>query len=178
MPRWSHVVIHHSWTGDTELPNVVAIRNFHTAYRQGGNIITEDQYRTLKMQGASGLSRPWQDIGYHWVIERLSDGRPWFIQGRSLMKPGAHCAQQGMNRKGIGVCIVGNFDAAPPPEDIFEKAADQVAWLCRMYRISVDNVRAHREYASYKTCPGSQFDMTYFQERVADYLNIWQPRTS
>jgi N-acetyl-anhydromuramyl-L-alanine amidase AmpD len=91
------------------------------------------------------------------------------------MKPGAHCQQQGMNRKGIGVCIVGNFDKAPPPEDIFEKSADFVSWLCRMYRIPVDNVRGHNEFASYKTCPGEKFDMVFFRERVTDYLAIWNP---
>jgi len=175
MPRWSNVIVHHSWTGDTDLPNTVAIRNFHTSYRQGGNIITEDQYFTLRDQNAKHLVRPWQDIGYHWMIERLSDHRPWVIQGRSLMKPGAHCTQQGMNRKAIGLCVVGNFDEAPPPEDIFEKTADFVAWLCRMYRIPVDNVHGHTEFASYKTCPGKLFDMIYFRERVTDYLAIWNP---
>lgn len=91
------------------------------------------------------------------------------------MNAGAHCPQEGMNRKGIGICIVGNFDEAPPPEDIFEKAADHTAWLCRMYRIPVENIGAHRDYASYKSCPGTKFDMGYFKERVADYLDIWMP---
>ncbi len=175
MPRWSHVVVHHSWTGDTTLPDAVAIRKFHTSYRQGGNIITETQYNALKAEGASGLVTPWADIGYHKIVEYLSDGRPWVLDGRSLMQPGAHCPQQGMNRKGIGVCLVGNFDDAPPPEDLFEKAADHVAWLCRMYRIPVENVHGHREFASFKSCPGTKFNLVFFRERVADYLSLWQP---
>lgn len=175
MPRWTHAVIHHSFTGDSTLPDSVAIRRFHTSYREYGNIITPEEYFEKNEKGLPGLSRPWRDIGYHWVVERLSDGRPWVLQGRSMMNAGAHCPQEGMNRKGIGICIVGNFDEAPPPEDIFEKAADHTAWLCRMYRIPVENIGAHRDYASYKSCPGTKFDMGYFKERVADYLDIWMP---
>jgi hypothetical protein len=175
MPRWSHVVIHHSFTGDSTLPDAVAIRNFHTSYRQGGDIITEAQYFEKRDAGESGLVRPWKDIGYHWVLERLSDNRPWFIKGRSMMMPGAHCKENGMNRRAIGVCAVGNFDLAPPPEDLFERLADEVAWLCRMYRIPIENIHGHRDFASYKSCPGEKFDMEYFRERVSDYLEIWTP---
>jgi len=168
--------MHHSFTGDTVLPDAVAIRRFHTSYRHGGDIITKEQYYDLKAEGAQGLVLPWNGPGYHWFAEYLSDGNPWIIQGRSMMQTGAHCSQQGMNRKGIGVCVVGNYDVAPPPEDLFEKSADHVAWLCRMYRIPVENVVAHRDYAS-KTCPGSKFDMDYFRERVTEYLAVWTPNT-
>lgn len=177
MPRWTHVVIHHSFTGDTQLPDAVAVRKFHTSYRQGGDIITEAKYHELQAQGASGLQLPWQDIGYHWIVERLSDGRPWLIKGRSMMKHGAHCKEAGMNRRGIGLCVIGNFDAAPPPEDLLEMTADETAWLCRMYRITVENVVAHRDFATYKSCPGTKFDMNYFRERVVEYLTLWTPHT-
>ena len=175
MPRWSHIVIHHSFTGDTKLPDTVGIRRFHTSYRQGGNIITEEEYYEKKAEGLGGLSRPWKDIGYHWLIERLSDGVPTMIAGRSMMMHGAHCRENGMNRRGIGVCVVGNYDEAPPPEDMLEYAADKVAWLCRMYRIPVENIHGHRDFAAYKSCPGTKFDMEYFRERVEDYLAIWTP---
>ena len=175
MPRWSHVIVHHSFTGDTTLPDAVAIKRFHTSYREGGNIISEAEYYEKQEEGVPGLVRPWRDIGYHWLIENLSDGNPWLIQGRSMMMHGAHCTQQGMNRRGIGVCLVGNFDLAPPPEAMFEKSADTVAWLCRMYRIPVDNVHGHREFATYKSCPGTKFDLDYFKERVSEYLAIWSP---
>lgn len=174
MPKWTHVVMHHSLTPDGELPDTVAIKRFHTSYRQGGNIITQEEYNAKKEAGESGLSRPWRDIGYHWMIEVLSDGEPAIVRGRSMMYTGAHTTQQGMNRHGIGVCIVGNFDKAPPSEKVIETAAEFVAWLCRMYRIPIDNVKAHREFASYKSCPGEKFDMDYFLERVEEYLNIWQ----
>lgn len=177
MPKWTHVVVHHSLTPDSEkpLPDSVAIRRFHTSYRQYGNIITQEEYHEKKAAGEKGLSPPWKDIGYHWVIERLSDGRPWLLQGRSMMFYGAHCPENGMNRRGIGVCLVGNYDKGVPDEDVFEKAADVVGWLCRMYRIPVENVHAHHDFASYKSCPGTQFDMDYFRERVAEYLDRWTP---
>lgn len=175
MPRWSHVVMHHSLTSDTHLPNSVAIRRFHTSYRHGGDIISETEYYEKQGEGVSGLSRPWKDIGYHWMIEELSDGEPWMLKGRSMMMHGAHCREQGMNRRGIGVCVVGNFDAVPPSEKVLEFAADQVAWLCRMYRIPVENIHGHHDFANYKSCPGKRFDMDYFRERIEDYLAIWTP---
>ncbi len=92
-----------------------------------------------------------------------------------MMMHGAHCREQGMNRRGIGVCVVGNFDVAPPSEALLEKAADSVAWLCRMYRIPLENIHGHREFATYKSCPGKKFDMDYFRERVEDYLSVWSP---
>jgi len=176
MPRWNAVVVHHSLTEDSNkpLPDAVAIRKFHTSYRQGGNIISEEEYKKLSSEGSWGLSRPWRDIGYHWIIETLSDDRPWVLQGRSMMLAGAHTREQGMNRKGIGVCVVGNFDKAPPPEDTLEKTAAHVSWLCRMYHIPIENVKGHRDYATYKSCPGTQFDMNYFRERVDEYRSQWQ----
>lgn len=178
MPRWTHVIVHHSFTGDTLLPDTVAIKRFHTSCREGGNIITPEEYAEKKALNAPGLVAPWRNIGYHWLIEELSDGRPWLIQGRSMMMHGAHCVEQGMNRRGIGLCLVGNFDKAPPVEAMFEKAADTVAWLCRMYRIDIANVQGHREYASHKSCPGAKFDLDYFRERVLDYLTVWSPNGS
>ena len=175
MPRWSHVVVHHSLSADTELVNTVAIRKFHTSFRHYGDIITEEDYHEKKAEGVSGLSRPWKDIGYHWLVERFPDGVPSVVQGRDMMMHGAHCREQGMNRRGIGVCVIGNFDKAPPPEDIFEKAAFHVSWLCRMYRVPIENIKGHTEYATYKSCPGKLFDMDYFRERVEDYLERWNP---
>jgi len=174
MPRWTGIILHHSLTEDSDkaLPDTVAIRRFHTSYRQWGNIITEEEYQKLSSEGAGGLSRPWLDIGYHWLVETLSDGRPWVIQGRSMMLAGAHTI--GKNRSAIGLCAVGNFDLAPPPEATFEKLAEHTAWLCRMYHIPVDNIQGHRHYASYKSCPGTKFDMEYFRERVAEYRSQWQ----
>ena len=175
MPHWQSVIVHHTLTQDRSdpLPDAVAIRRFHTSFRHYGDIISEEEYTERHAAGDHGLSRPWRDIGYHWVIETLSDGRPWVIEGRSMMLAGAHTREQGMNRKGIGVAIVGNFDLAPPEEATIEKAASFISWLCRMYHIPVDNVKAHRDYATYKSCPGEKFDMEYLRERVSEYRGYW-----
>ena len=52
----------------------------------------------------------WRDIGYHYVIER--DGTQ--VIGRPDKLPGAHCAADGMNTKGIGVALIGNFEIREP----------------------------------------------------------------
>jgi len=175
MPKWTHVCCHHSWTGDSELPDSVAIHRFHTSFRQYGNIITEEEYTEKFAAGERGLLTPWKDTGYQWLLEKLSDERYYLIQGRSMMFAGAHCPEAGMNRRGIGICFIGNFDKAPPPEELVEKGADVISWLCRMYRIPVVNVVAHRDFATYKSCPGDHFDMDYLRERVSEHLNRWKP---
>ena len=168
MPNWTHIIIHHSFTGDSTLADSVAIKRFHTSYRHYGDIVTPEEYFKLKEQGVAGLVEPWLDIGYHWIVERLSSGYPWVIAGRPMYLSGAHTV--GMNSVGIGVCFVGNFDPEPPAEDLLDKGAEHVAWLCSIYNIPIDNVQPHRRYASYKSCPGEQFDMAKFQERVGKFL--------
>jgi len=66
--------------GDTTLADVSAIRRFHTSYRQGGNIITKEEYEEKKAREEAGLIKPWVDIGYHWVIENI-DNVPFAIRG-------------------------------------------------------------------------------------------------
>jgi N-acetyl-anhydromuramyl-L-alanine amidase AmpD len=77
--------------------------------------------------------------------------------------PGAHCKQAGMNRNSIGVCFVGNFDEVPPPPEAWEAGLKVVAYFCKRYGIPIENIIAHRDYATYKTCPGKLFDMAKFK---------------
>lgn len=46
--------------------------------------------------------RGWQDIGYHYVIEKSGATKV----GRGVEKVGAHCPE--VNRSSIGICLVGD----------------------------------------------------------------------
>lgn len=51
-------------------------------------------------------SKPWSDIGYHWVVERSGPPRA----GRPADRAGAHVG--GMNADSIGICLIGTSEFA------------------------------------------------------------------
>jgi N-acetyl-anhydromuramyl-L-alanine amidase AmpD len=75
-----------------------------------------------------------------------------------------------MNIRRLGFCAVGNFDLAPPPPAMWVKLIDLTASLCTVFEIRVDHVVGHREYATYKSCPGKLFDMDMFRQEVRRQL--------
>lgn len=142
MKKWTHIILHHSATPDGIAHDWEAIRRYHT--------------RTLG----------WKDIGYHFGVERIGSEYLW-LPGRSLDMTGAHTI--GMNQTAIGVCIVGNFDKVPPPEEALLVLSVNLTLLCRQLVIPVDNIRAHNEYAN-KSCPGRLFPMAGVRERIREGL--------
>ena len=144
MIDWTHIMLHHSLTKDGATVSWGAIRKYHT-----------DPAGPYKMK----------DIGYHYGIELVGD-RHEILAGRVLTETGAHCYQVGMNSKAIGICLVGNFDEEVPCEGLLHQAARLVKMLMEIFKIPVENVVAHRDYAP-KSCPGKLFDMDKFRARVA-----------
>lgn len=133
MINWTHIMIHHSLTKDSETVSWGAIRKYHT--------------RTLG----------WADIGYHFGIERLGSDYEALL-GRPLDMKGAHCKEGGMNEKAIGICLVGNFDLVPPPNEALKVLRDRLlSPLMRIHNIPPSNIVFHRDYATYKSCPGNLF---------------------
>lgn len=137
-------MIHHSLTKDSGAVSWGAIRRYHM-----------DLNGEYKMR----------DIGYHYGVELIGE-RHEILAGRSLLETGAHCYQQGMNSQAIGICLVGNFDEEVPCEGLLHQAARLVKMLMEIFKIPVENVVAHRDYAP-KSCPGKLLDMEKFMARVA-----------
>jgi len=134
-------MIHHSLTKDSGSVSWGAIRRYHT------------------------LNLGWDDIGYHFGVELVGEFYEILI-GRSLQKLGAHCYQEGMNRKAIGICLVGNYDNEPPYEGQLVRTVELVEGLLEQFKIPIDNIVAHRDYAPYKSCPGDEFSMIEFKKRL------------
>ncbi len=144
-----YIIIHHSLTDDNVLlSDFEAIRRYH-----------------MQMNG-------WRDIGYHWVLEKVNNKWAWRA-GRKETEDGAHCKEQGMNFKSVGICVVGNFDKDTPTDEIYELVAAKCKdIMSRWPKIKVENIKPHREYATYKSCPGKNFDMNAIINRVKEVGSV------
>jgi hypothetical protein len=156
------IVLHHSLTKDGACVSWPAIRKYHTSYRCEGHIIDPFQVPALIDQGAP-VERPWSDIGYHYGIELIND-RYEILNGRMLTEPGAHCPAQGMNRRAIGICFIGDFDLAPPSRDQLAIGLSLVRSLMKVFSISLGRIYGHGEVArDGRSCPGKRFNLPQFR---------------
>lgn len=142
-PAW--IVIHHSFTKDGSVKDWDAIKRYH-----------------VEVKG-------WKDVGYHIGIEKVNE-RYEVFPGRAIGEVGAHAV--GFNAKSIGICLVGNFDDAIPPDDQVFLATSVCRELQRRFKIFRDQVIGHREtYAllgepAQKSCPGKLFNLDQFRSRL------------
>lgn len=141
LERVTAIVIHHSATEDSQTLSWGAIADYHT-----------------RVNG-------WNAIGYHAGAEYLRDGYQVLL-GRADDRTGAHVAgtdpADGIrwNHKTLGFCFVGNYDRTAPPDALLEAAARR--WIVpqiRRHGLTVQDLIPHNQLASYKSCPGSAFDM-------------------
>lgn len=144
-----YIIIHHSLTDDNMLlSDFEAIRRYH-----------------MQVNG-------WRDIGYHWVLEKVNNKWVWRA-GRKETEDGAHCKEQGMNFKSVGICVVGNFDKDTPTDEIYELVAAKCKdIMSRWPAIKAENIRPHREYATYKSCPGTKFNMAVLINKVKEVGSV------
>lgn len=93
------------------------------------------------------LQRGFNDIGYHFVIQRSGKVE----EGRPIKKPGAHA--KGHNADSIGICLVGGVDNKGHPEDNF--LHDQIIRLKYLLQRWPDlEVLGHRDLPGVgKACP-------------------------
>ena len=137
-----YIIIHHSLTKDSGTVSWQAIRRYH--------------------KNELG----WRDIGYHFGIEDVN-GEYEVLVGRNLNDTGAHCKEQGMNNKSVGICFVGNFDEGKPDNKLWDKGVNLVKGLSDILHISPSKIFGHRYFAGYKSCPGNLFDIDKFKYEVS-----------
>lgn len=145
--KWKYIIIHHS---ATDKGSALHFYKFH-------------------------LLRGWEDLGYHFVIDNGSEGKG---DGQIEVSPrwlkqqdGAHCSASGMNYKGIGICLVGNFNK----ENVTEKQMGSLIYLVNIlreeYNIPIRNILGHGKVPGARTeCPGKNFPWKEF------YLKINSPK--
>lgn len=140
-----YLILHCSATKDSGTASWKAIRDYH-----------------MDVMG-------WSDIGYHYGIEEFGDELV-LLRGRKPWEMGAHCKAAGRNRDSVGVCVVGDFDDAPPSEGLYLAVVSVLTTLCFSLGIEPENVRGHREYEAGKTCPGKMWDMEKTRQDIKSVL--------
>ena len=137
----------------------------HTIAYDGEYSKLEDIIRWHKERG-------FRTIGYHYYIKKNGDIK----KGREDNEVGAHCRDQGMNHKSLGIAFQGHHNK----EDWTEEQKDSFIELCRLlrtrYNIPVSNVLGHREVQGVnKDCPGTKINMDTVRNMINKVENKINP---
>lgn len=152
--RWKYIIIHHSATDS------------------GSSLLFNKIH----------LKRGWnRGIGYNFVID---NGTRYKKDGQIEVTPrwikqidGAHTKAAGMNKKGIGICLVGDFTNTTPTQKQMNSLVRLVNILRKYYHIPMKNILGHGEVPGAATkCPGRMFPWGEFRSRLRreEYKNIEQ----
>ena len=173
MPEWKFILIHHSATPDGKVNDWDSIRRYHMSYRIDGVIIaSKDEFDRRKAAGQGKLfETPDLDIGYNFGIEEQA-GAILLKIGRPLTMSGAHCKEASMNSLSIGICVVGDYDKEILNDTKHDLLVDVCLALCLMFKIPTSNIQGHRQYATYKSCPGKNIDPSLIAAEVDALLKI------
>lgn len=136
--RWECIVIHHS------------------AGEVGG------KWRFDRLHRAP--PRNWNELGYHFVIGNGSDTAEGAIEVGSRwtkQKHGAHCKTPDnyYNDRGVGICLVGNYENHAPSAAQMQALARLVRFLQQQRGIPGSRILAHGQITGRTACPGTYFSL-------------------
>jgi N-acetylmuramoyl-L-alanine amidase len=142
--KWRYIIIHHSGTEEG------SALQFHRSH----------------------LKKGWdKGVGYHFVIDNdqgeKQDGQIETTPRWIKQEDGAHCKAGDMNTRGIGICLVGNFDSDRVSRKQMESLVYLVNKLRRNYNIPLNRIIAHGKVSGAHThCPGKRFPWDEFMDRL------------
>jgi len=113
--------------------------------------LMDTSHHTIDDVRAWHLSKGWDDIGYHWFINKAGD----VDMGRPEDMHGAHCV--GQNTKSIGICLAGNFDATLPTPAQEDALKELLGEIMERWNIPYAEIYPHRKFAN-KTCHGTKLN--------------------
>jgi N-acetylmuramoyl-L-alanine amidase len=139
--KWDYIVIHHSVTDSGDAMSLDVIHR-HRGFERG--------------------------LGYHFVVDNGTTTR---VDGQIEASPrwikqmdGAHCNAGGMNKCGIGICLVGDFTYQEPSQAQMDSLVLLVDTLRRYYNIPINHVIRHKDVPGKRTaCPGNSFPWEEFK---------------
>jgi hypothetical protein len=128
---------------------------------------------------SSWLSQPMDYNGYHWgceLYETPYGGLYELLVGRPEWWVGGHCPDRGMNSKSLGVCLMGNLDETPPPEEqLIKVIRGVIVPKFYQYHWSVSELKnrvvGHGQITrDGRTCPGKLFPWDVFYALIREEM--------
>jgi len=136
---WEFIVLHHT---ATDVGDVATINKEH-------------QKRKDSTGGA------WRGIGYHFLIgngKGMPDGAVEPTFRWTEQSDGAHAGSLRHNERGIGICLVGNFNKSAPTKKQLAALQDLMAWLQKEAGIPDQRVLRHSDIKP-TACPGKKLPL-------------------
>jgi LysM repeat protein len=144
--KWKYIVIHHSASPSASVKGM-------------------DYYHRVERHMENGLA-------YHFVIgngHSMKDGEIAIGRRWTAQLDGGHLASEALNRKSIGICMVGNFDADRPTRRQMESLHSLVEFLLARCHLSADALKTHQQINPiYTRCPGHNFPAKSFLKELKE----------
>ena len=144
--KWKYIVIHHSASPNASVKGM-------------------DYYHRVERHMENGLA-------YHFVIgngHSLKDGEIAIGHRWTAQLDGGHLASEALNKKAIGICMVGNYDEDRPTKRQMESLHALVEYLLARCHLSVDAVKTHQQINPiYTRCPGRNFPAKSFLRELKE----------
>ena len=106
---------------------------------------------------------PLSSLGWHVGYQYMIFGNGEVRQYRKDTEEGAHCKEQSMNFKSIGICLIGDFDKETPSNKQIQSLKELMQHKLLSFGISSDKIFPHRKFAinsatglPYKSCYGNK----------------------
>lgn len=128
----------------------------HTAAHEGTDYDIEDIDQWHRNRG-------FNMVGYHFFV--LKDGA--VQQGRPTDLHGAHCIDNGMNTRSLGISFQGHGDKSDFTQAQKSSLTDLYQNLGDKHGIPVENVHGHRRHCDTKSCPGTEVSMEGLRSLLA-----------
>lgn len=125
---------------------------FLIIHHSGGtnaNPLADTSHHTAQIMENQHLANGWEGLGYQYVIHK--DGAVW--AGRPEHYHGSHTTTH--NKKSIGICLAGNFDATMPTPAQVASLTALMKDMMTKYGIPPEKIVPHRTFAN-KTCYGNK----------------------
>jgi N-acetyl-anhydromuramyl-L-alanine amidase AmpD len=146
--RWKYIVLHHS----------------------AGNYANVDFLQRVHRERQP--SDPIDAIPYHYIIGNgngMKEGEIASDWRRDYAIWGAHVSNRNMDRnmRGIGICMIGNFEIDPVPEGQYLALLSLTITLMEKHQIPIENISGHGHIKGEQTkCPGKNFPIERFLRDV------------
>ena len=144
--NWQYIVLHHSAT-------------------DSGSV---DQIHAEHRRRRDTAGNPWLGIGYHFVIGNGNGMKDGAIESTFRWEEqlsGAHSGHAALNARGIGVCLIGNFELAPPTDAQLNSVKTLVQVLATRHQIARENIVGHASVKA-TACPGKYFPLKELRQVI------------